>query len=59
VAIWSAVFNSVNVSLEVSRRALELLGRRARLTDLHSSSGNALALMERMKLPREWWSRFA
>jgi hypothetical protein len=59
VAIWSAVFNSVNVSLEVSRCALELLGRRARLTDLHYLSGNALALMERMELPREWWSRLA
>jgi hypothetical protein len=29
VALWSAVFNSVNAGLEVSRRALDLLGRRA------------------------------
>ena len=56
VAIWSAVFNSASASLEISRRALELLGRRARLIDLGYWSGNALALMERMDLPREWWS---
>jgi hypothetical protein len=59
VAIWSAVFNSVNASLEVSRRALELLGRHARLIDLHYLSGNALSLMKRMDLPREWWSSLA
>jgi hypothetical protein len=59
VAIWSAVFNAVNASLEVSRRALELLGHRARLIDLGYRCGNALLLMERMDLPREWWSDFA
>lgn len=55
VAVWSAVFNSVNAGLEVSRRAFEVTGRRARLLDLHYFSGNALALMERMELPRDWW----
>ena len=55
VAVWSAVFNSVNAGLEVSRRAFELTGRRARLLDLHYFSGNALALMQRMGLPRDWW----
>ncbi len=59
VAIWSAVFNATNASLEVSRRALEILGRRARLIDLGYRSKNALLLMERMGLPREWWSDFA
>lgn len=56
VALWSAVFNTVNAGLEVSRRALDLLGRRARLLDLYYLSGNALALMRRMELPRDWWS---
>jgi hypothetical protein len=42
VAIWSAVFNAGNASLEVSRRALELLGCRARLIDLGYRSNNAL-----------------
>lgn len=55
VALWSAVFNSVNGGLEVSRRAFELLGLRARLVDIHYLSGNALALMRRMELPRDWW----
>lgn len=54
-ALWSAVFNSVNAGLEVSRRALNLQGRRARLLDLGYLSGDALALMERMELPRDWW----
>jgi hypothetical protein len=55
LALWSAVFNSVNAGLEVSRRAFELTGRRARLVDLHYFSGNALTLMRRMELPRDWW----
>lgn len=55
VARWSAVFNSVNAGLEVSRRALDLQGRRARLLDLCYLSGEALALMQRMELPRDWW----
>jgi hypothetical protein len=55
VALWSAVFNSVNAGLEVSRRALDLQGRRARLLDLYYLSGDALALMQRMELPRDWW----
>jgi len=59
VAVWSAVFNAANASLEVSRRGLELLGRHARLIDLRYRSNNALLLMERMELPRAWWSEFA
>jgi hypothetical protein len=55
VALWSAVFNGVNAGLEVSRRALELLGRRARLVDIYYLSSDALALMRRMELPRDWW----
>ena len=45
VAMWSAVFNTGSASVEVSRRALELLGRRARLIDLGYRSKNALLLM--------------
>ena len=59
VALWSAVFNSVNAGLEVSRRALELLGRRARLVDIYYLSTDALALMRRMELPRDWWFNVA
>jgi hypothetical protein len=56
VAMWSAVFNTVSAGLEVSRRALDLLGHRARLLNLYYLSGNALALMRRMELRRDWWS---
>jgi len=58
-AMWSAVFNAANASLEVSRRALELLGYRARVIDLGHRVNNALLFMQRMDLPREWWSDLA
>jgi hypothetical protein len=57
IAVWAAALAGASFALEPTRGALELLdGRSARLVELGRWSTHGLQLMQKMELPREWWS---
>ena len=55
VAVWGAVLIAAAPAMVLQTRAFQLLGYRARQTELIHWIDNALDLMRCMNLPREWW----
>ena len=54
-AVWGAVLIAAAPAVTPATRALELLDHRARRREIVHWVDNALDLMQRMDLPREWW----